>query len=351
MNSLRIVITVDPEIPVPPRFYGGIERIVDMHVNGLVNRGHEVYVFAHPGSTLKARLIPYAGLRSGSFLDTLRNAMLIATFVRRLRHVDIVHSFSRLAYIAPLLLMRTPSLQSYQRHISPHSVRLGTMLSGGRLHFTACSHFCADAVSSAGGRWDVIPNGVPLENFCFGEEVPSDAPLVFLGRIERIKGAHTAIDVARRSGMRLIIAGNHASSGIEYDYFKNRILPQCDGDSVRYIGPVDDVQKSGLLSKARALLFPVEWDEPFGIVLAESLACGTPVVAFNKGAVSEVIQNGQTGFVCDTLEEMITAVRTIGVISRSRCRLTAEQRFSDDVITESYISLYNRLRSFHEVTE
>ncbi len=344
MRSLRIVITVDPEIPVPPRFYGGIERIVHMLVNGLSARGHDVYLFAHPDSRMQASLVPYRGLRSGSLYDTIRNAAQIARFVYRLPAIDIVHSFSRLAYVAPLLLTRVPVVQSYQRHISSLSVRQGLFLSGGRLRFTACSQFCVDAVASAGGRWEVIPNGVPLSLFHMQEAVSAEAPLVFLGRIEYIKGAHIAIDVARRSGKRLIIAGNHASEGKEYVYFKEHIMPHCDGERIRYIGPVDDLQKNELLGKACALLFPVIWDEPFGIVMAESFACGTPVIALRRGAVPEVVRHGTTGFVCDTPDEMVAAVAAIPSISRSQCRLAAEDTFSDNAVVEKYSAFYNSMQ-------
>src|SRR5207244_4389068 len=124
-------------------------------------------------------------------------------------HVDLIHSFGRLAYLLPLLGTPIPKIQSYQRHVTPRSVRLGVRLAQGSLTFTGCSEYCVSTGSSAGGRWVAIPNGVRTANYAFAPTVSNDAPLVFLGRVERIKGAHTAIAVARQTGRRLIIAGNH----------------------------------------------------------------------------------------------------------------------------------------------
>lgn len=173
----------------------------------------------------------------------------------------------------------------------------------------------------------------------------SDAPLVFLGRVEWGKGVHTAIAVAKETARPLIIAGNYDPQGKGYDYFNQEVLPHCDGKIIRYIGGVDDLGKNELLGKAAALIFPTEWDEPFGIVMAEALACGTPVISFNKGAAREVIQDGVNGFICGNKEEMFTAVGRLKDINRRACREIAEKQFSQDVIVEQYLELYERLIS------
>ncbi len=342
-GNLRIIITVDPEIPVPPTHYGGIERIVDMLVRGLEARGHRVYLFAHPESRAGARLLPYAGRRSQSVIDTFFNTMQVWREWRRLEKIDLIHSFGRLAYLLPALPMQIPKIQSYQRSVTSRSVRVGNLLSKGTLTFTACSEACAQTGSGSGGRWQVIHNGVPLHVFDFESEVDTDAPLLFLGRVERIKGAHTAVEVAKTTGRRLIIAGNKASDGPEKEYFEREIAPRCDGEQIRYVGPVTDEQKNKLLGQAAALMFPVAWEEPFGIVMAEALACGTPVIAFRRGAVPEVIDDGRTGYVCDTFDEMKEAIRKIVHVDRSLCRKVAETRFSSTVIVSQYENLYRQL--------
>jgi len=343
MRQLKIIVTVDPEIPVPPLHYGGIERIVYMLACGLKDRGHQVHLFAHPESKTPAKLIPYQGKHSGSLRDAMLNALQIKRYVQEIGGIDIIHSFSRLAYLLLLMKSRIPKIQSYQRHITPRSAYWGVSLGGKTLTFTACSRYCANTANFSGGRWVIIPNGVPIEKYQFIPEVSSVAPLVFLGRVERIKGAHIAIEVARKTGRHLIIAGNYAKEGKGYKYFIREILPHCDGKNIQYIGPVNDSQKNELLGKASALLFPIEWDEPFGITMVEALACGTPVIAFDRGAVPEVIQNGTDGFRCNTIEEMIESVGRIKDIDRKKCRETVEARFSSDVIIAEYLKLYEQL--------
>ncbi|OGW75519.1 MAG: hypothetical protein A2Z72_05780 [Omnitrophica bacterium RBG_13_46_9] len=342
-RPLRILMTADPELPVPPDHYGGIERIIHMLVCGLTEKGHEIHLFANPDSKIPAKLIPYRGRNSASLSDTVRNMQDIKTYVRRIGNIDIIHSFSRLAYLLLLMRSSVPKVQSYQRHITPRSICLGVLLGGKTLVFTACSRSCAGTAKFAGGRWVIIPNGVPIGKYRFVPQVPDDAPLVFLGRLERIKGPHIAIEIARSSGKKLIIAGNHADSGPEYDYFIKEILPHCDGKTIKYVGPVNDVQKNELLGGASALIFSIEWEEPFGIVMAEALACGTPVIGFRKGALPEAVQDGVNGFICDTKEEMLDAVKRIPSIDRRMCRKSVEEKFSDKVIVEEYLSLYKSL--------
>lgn len=343
MRPLRVLVTVDPEIPVPPRHYGGIERVVHMLVSGLVERGHDVFLLAHPDSRVPGALLPYHGRRSQAWRDTVAHAYQVGAAARRLDRLDLVHSFGRLAYLLPLLPRRIPKLQSYQRSVTRRTVRLASRLASGTLDFTACSTSCAATADGAGGRWTVIPNGVPTDHYRFRPSVPPDAPLVFLGRVERIKGAHTAIEVARRTGRRLVIAGNRPPVNGAREYFEHEIEPHLDGDRIQYLGPVTDEQKDELLGRAAALLFPIEWEEPFGIVMAESMACGTPVVAFPRGAVPEVIKDGINGFTCDSLDEMVHAVNRLSMIDRRQCRSYCEEHFSADVVVDRYEELYRSL--------
>lgn len=336
-KKLNIVITVDPEIPVPPIYYGGIERIVDMLVRGLSERGHSVTLFAHADSKVPATLIPWQGKNSSSTKDTLDNSWQLKKYLQETKNVDIIHSFSRLAYLAWVMRTGIPKIQSYQRFITPRSVRLGEILARRSLTFCACSRYCALTAGVKGSAVVVIYNGVQIGKYDFVPHLSEDAPLVYLGRIEPIKGVHTAIAVALKAGRRLIIAGNYTGHD---DYFKKKILPYCDSNKIVYAGEVDDKEKNILLGSAAALLLPVEWDEPFGIVMVEALACGTPVVAFNRGAVSEVVESGKTGFVCETEGQMVEAVCNIRSIERCRCRDHAEKCFSDKVIVDKYEQLY-----------
>jgi glycosyltransferase involved in cell wall biosynthesis len=326
---------------VPPRLYGGIERIVDMLARGLVERGHAVTLFAHPESASAGRLIPWPGRSSTSKADTMRNAARLAGEVLAGRF-DLVHSFSRIAYLAPILPLKIPKLMTYQREVSPRSVRLGHAISRGSLEFSAISQWMTEDVRDL-ARWHMVPNGVPLESYTFCPSVAVDAPLVFLGRIEEIKGPHLAIEVARRTGSSLLIAGNIPP---EHDqWFEKHIRPHLDDSQIRFIGPVDDRQKDIMLGSAKALLMPILWEEPFGIVMIEAMACGTPVIGLRRGAVPEVVEDGVSGFVRGDVEGLSEAVELIDKINRADCRSRVEHLYSSPPVVEGYLRTYHAILS------
>ena len=193
---------------------------------------------------------------------------------------------------------------------------------------------------ASSGNWTAIPNFVDPERFRFVSAVGRDAPLVFLGRIERIKGVHLAIAIARLSGRQLIIAGNRSEEGAELEYWEKEILPEIGRNGISYCGPVDDDQKIELLGRSRALVAPIEWDEPFGIVFVEALACGTPVISCPRGAVPEIVRNGIEGFLVDDVEGGAEAVEKVGSISRSACRHRVLELFSRQVVVDQYLEMY-----------
>ena len=334
---MHIALTADPKLPVPPRFYGGIERIIDLLVRGLVERGHEVTLFAHPDSDTPARLVPYPGRRSQHLWDLVRNTLTVSRLA--LTQPDVIHSFGRMAYLAAVLPLRLPKIMSYQRDPSIKRVQQATWVAGDSLVFTGCSnHITDDIRPHAPAR--TVYNGVPMDIYDFQPEVADDAPLVFLGRIAPIKGVHTAVEVAQQTGRRLLLAGNVPKE--HRPYFDERIHPHLDGERVRYVGPVDDAEKNDLLGRAAAFLMPIEWEEPFGIVMAEAMACGTPVIGTRRGAVPEVVTEGETGFVCDTVDEMVAAVECLRELDRVACRQRCEAHFSDQAIVDVYEKLYEK---------
>jgi glycosyltransferase involved in cell wall biosynthesis len=342
-RPLRVGLIADIINAVPPAQYGGIERIVYLLVEELVGRGHEVTLFASDDSQVPCRLVPYGHRRSRSRLVEARNTLALhAQLLRRAPGLDLVHCFGRTLYLLPLLPLPIPKVQTYQCPISPQTIRRVRRVSRDTLTFTACSSSCARPTAGL-GRWEVIYNAVLLRQYTPTPAVAADAPLVFLSRLDRVKGAHSAIAVARATGRRLVIAGNLAPDGENRAYFEREVRPQIDGAQIRYIGPVNDAQKNELLGGAAAMLFPIEWDEPFGIVMIEALACGTPVIAARRGAVPEVIQDGVNGFVCDSVAEMAAAVGRLPAVSRAACRATVEARFSSATVADAYERLYRRL--------
>ncbi|MFC1680385.1 glycosyltransferase family 4 protein [Pseudomonadota bacterium] len=331
---MNIAITVDPEIPVPPRFYGGIERIVYLLASGLVERGHSVTLFANGASNVPCRLIPWTGRNSQSLFDCVKNMHLASSSAMREKY-DVVHCFSRLAYVWPLLVAGMRIIMTYQRPITKKSIVLGNMLSRNNIRYTAVGKHLT---TNLPGNWKVIPNGVDTHQFRYNPSVLNDAPLAFLGRIEHIKGVHLAIQVAKRSRRRLIIMGNLEDEHSEF--FDTQIKPHLGGRDIVFIGAVDDAAKSDLLGSSAALLMPILWDEPFGIVMVESLACGTPVIGLNRASVPEVIEDGVTGFVCDNVEQMVLAVGKLNSLDRANSRSVAENRFSKPAIVSQYEDLY-----------
>jgi glycosyltransferase involved in cell wall biosynthesis len=340
---VRILITVDPEIPVPPKFYGGIERVVYQLINELRRRDHEVGLIAHEDSKATVDFFqswPTPRLES---LRHFRNAFALLQGVRKFQP-QLVHSFSRLVYLLPLLKSRLPKLMSYQRHTGGSRINLAGKLGGDSLVFTGCSEFIANMGRQWGtSQWFAIPNFVDTDFYEFKPRVPDDAPFVFLSRVERIKGAHLAIQIARQTQRRLIIAGNRMDHGEEAEYWKAEIAPHINKNGIEYIGPVDDVKKNELLGQAAAMIVPIEWDEPFGIVFAESLACGTPVISCPRGALPEIVRDGIDGFLIRDVNEGCEAVARINSIDRANCRERAVSEFSAFSVVSRYVSLYDEL--------
>jgi glycosyltransferase involved in cell wall biosynthesis len=339
-TEMRILLTADPELPVPPKLYGGIERIVDLVIKGLKARGHTVGLVAHRDSTSTAdRIFFWRGLRSQNKFDVLQNTIDLWSSVRDFRP-DIIHSFSRVFYLLPLLNLPIPKVMSYQRRPSQRTVSWGAKLAGSTLSFTGCSeHICRQG-RTAGGVWYPIHNCVEIEKYTYQPTVEKDAPLVFLSRVERIKGAHTAIAAAKLTGRRLIIAGNYSTTGEEGRYWQEEIEPHLGKNGIEYIGTVDDQQKNALLGTAAAMIVPIEWEEPFGIVFAEALACGTPVISCPHGALPEIVRHGRDGYLANNIEEICTAIQNISQINRLNCRQRVETCFSAPVIVDKYEKLY-----------
>jgi glycosyltransferase involved in cell wall biosynthesis len=259
---------------------------------------------------------------------------------------DIIHSFARLLYLTPLLPTNYPKIMSYQREPGVRAIKLAASLGRDTIQFTGCSDYITSLGRSrqnvpASPQWHTIHNFIEPDRFTFVESLADDAPLVFLSRIERVKGVHTAIKIARATNSKLIIAGNRPDLPDAKEYWETRVKPEIDEKQISYIGPVNDEQKNELLGSARALVLPIEWDEPFGIVFAESLACGTPVItSAGRGAAPEIISDGETGFLTSSTEEAIQRVSLLSDLSRKHCRETAIARFSLDLIAGRYISLY-----------
>jgi glycosyltransferase involved in cell wall biosynthesis len=338
----RILLTADPGIPVPPRLYGGIERIVADLARGLMKSKWEVGLVASKGSKVEGvKVFPWAVDRPCEPGCHAANAVTLFRAWRKFQP-DVVHSFSRLIYLWPILWAGGKAVMSYQRMTGGWNLKLAQLFGGKRLEFTALSEHIAAQGRPQGGKWHVVPNFVDTEKYKFVREVPPDAPLVFLSRVESDKGPDLAIRIARKAGKKLILAGNRPELAHEVRYWKEKVEPEI-GHGVEYVGPVDDRQKNEVFGKAAALLVPVQWDEPFGIVFAEALACGAPVISCPRGALPEIVEEGVDGFLIRNEAEGVEAVRKISQIRRESCRKKAEGKFSVRAVVPQYEKIYEEL--------
>jgi glycosyltransferase involved in cell wall biosynthesis len=336
---MRILFIVDPTTSVPPSEYGGAERIAGFLCSELQSLGHCVTLMAGPGS---------ASFNGGTLIHHAPTSNRLSRIYRKLLFFirsgiascgkDVIINFGRLDYLALLLLTNKPLVCRFGNPVSQKEIDWLLMRRKENLRLIAVSE---DQIRGLRGRelWSVVHNATDLsksiESSIYGH-------LLFLGRITSNKGADTAIRVARRCGLRLILAGNISNEEGGAEFFEREIRPQLDSQ-IEWIGPVDDEAKQKLLAGAKTLLFPIRWPEPFGIVMIESFACGTPVIATRCASTPEVIDDGITGFLCDSEDELVAAVGRIAEIDRAACRKAAEERFSVPVMTQKYLRVIEEL--------
>ncbi|MCX5706402.1 MAG: glycosyltransferase [Candidatus Omnitrophica bacterium] len=341
---MKILLIMDPDIPVPPVLYGGHERLVYFFAKQYSELGHDVTVLAGPGSKTAGNTVIYGkneNNRTKSIFTRFGEIFFVWSYLlKNSCHFDLIHNFGRLAYFLSVLNKPVNKIMTYGRHIHAANIKKVCSLASKNIVFTGCSNSLISQVKDI-GDWHCVYNAIDFSQYELKKKVADDAPLIFLGRVEKIKGVHTAIKVALATGNKLVIAGNKAALPHDEVYFKEQIEPYIDQKQIIYVGSVDDIKKNHYLGQAKALLFPIEIEEPFGIVMIEAMACGTPVIGFNRGSIPEVIDDGVTGFVVRDLDEMVDKIRRINQIDRNRCRLTAERRFDVSVVAEQYLRLFN----------
>lgn len=340
--SMRVLLIMDPGIPVPPTLYGGHERLVSLFAEEYQKLGHEVTLLAGPGSHCSGKTVTFGTNDLGrSKRVRFKEVRIVWQYLRKNRDsFDLVHNFGRLVYLLPVLNKPIKKIMTYGRPVATGGIKIVNSLPNRNLIFTACSDNCV-ATGNIKGHWETVYNAIDFSQYELNYKVSANAPLIFLGRLDRIKGAHTAIQIAKATNNQLVLAGNVSHTEEDRAYFKSVIEPQIDGAQIKYIGSLNDAEKNDRLGQAKALLFPIEWDEPFGMVMIEAMACGTPVIAFRRGSVPEVVENGITGFIVDDAAAMQQKIAEIDTIDRSLCRKTAMERFNVNVIARSYLQLFN----------
>jgi len=334
---------------VPPKYYGGTERVVSYLTEELVREGHEVTLFASGDSVTKARLV--AGCRRALRLDKhcvdqmAHHVVMLEKVFQRLHDFEIVHF--HIDYLHFPLSRRQAITQVTTLH--------------GRLDipdllplYESFPEMPVVSISDAqrrplpGANWQAtVYHGLPVELYQFRAE--PGVYFAFLGRISPEKRVDRAVEIAKQLGIPLRIAAK--VDKVDRDYFEAVVEPLLRDPLVEFVGEIGDGEKEEFLGNAYALLFPIDWPEPFGLVMIEAMACGTPVIAYRNGAVPEVMEQGRTGFIVRELDDAIAAARRIPDLSRARCRELFETRFTAARMARDYVRVYERIicdRSKHD---
>jgi glycosyltransferase involved in cell wall biosynthesis len=328
---------------VPPKLYGGTERVVSFLTEELVRMGHEVTLFASGDSQTRARLVPGCprGLwRDPGCKETLpQHIKLMELVFADVSRFDLIHFHCDYVHLPLLRRLSCPSLTTLHGRVDIPEVR--TLFEEfADIPLASISDSQRRPVPTA--NWQgTVHHGLPREMHPFCDK--PEGYLAFLGRISPEKRLDRAIEIARRTGRRLKIAAKLYAN--EDDYYRDVIEPLLlqSRDFVEFVGEVGGREKDEFLGKADALLFPIDWPEPFGLVMIEALACGTPVIAWREGSVPEVIEEGVTGFVVDNIDAAVGAVERIQWLDRRDCRRAFETRFNATRMAEEYVVIYRRL--------
>ncbi len=344
---MRIAQVAPLHESVPPKLYGGSERVVSYLTEELVKQGHEVTLFASGDSNTKANLhaVTTKALRlNGSCRDPLaHHVLLLEKVFREAAEYDIVHFHIDYLHFPLSRLLKFP-------HVTTLHGRLD--LADLEPVFTEFSDMPVVSISNSQrgplpmANWQgTVYNGVPEDLYSFHPERGNY--LAFIGRFSPEKRVDRAIEIAKRADMEIRIAAK--IDPVDKIYFKEQIKPLLNHPLVTFVGEIGEREKNDFLGNAAALLFPVDWPEPFGLVMIEAMACGTPVIAYRNGAVPEVLREGVTGFVVDNLEDAVTAAHRVSMLNRSRCRQVFEERFAAEKMADGYLDVYRKIININQM--
>jgi len=351
-KKLRIAQIAPLWLTIPPKKYGGIERIIAMLCDGLVEKGHEVTLFAAPGSKTKAKLVTVfpkplleANIPWSNPVWNLRNLSKAFEMANKGKF-DIIHShldlwtlfFQGLTKTPVLHTMHNPLYRTNADATKDDRLRLFSE-EAYRTNIVLISKSALEQAMAKLPKARIIYNGSDLSNFKFNPK--GGDHFVWIARMNKHKGVENAIAAAEKLGAKLLLAGRIDPTQVPY--FKKVIKPHLNR-KIKYVGELTEGQLSDFYGPAKALLYPIEWEEPFGLVVTESMACGTPVIAYRRGSMPELIEHGKSGFVIDSdLNELVKAMKNIDQIDRTLVREHVEQKFSKERMVDDYEKAYYKL--------
>jgi glycosyltransferase involved in cell wall biosynthesis len=344
---MRIALVAPLYESVPPKCYGGTERVVSYLTEELVRMGHSVTLFASGDSITKARLVPGCphSLRLDRHcIDQLAyHTLMLEHVAQRAREFDLIHYHVDYLHFPLSRCLRVPHVTTLHGRLDIPDLQ---PLYREFHDMPIVSISDAQRQPLPGARWiGTVHHGLPGDLYRY-REMP-DGYLAFLGRISPEKRVDRAIEIAREVGLPIRIAAK--VDKVDQDYFEKYIRPMLDDPLVEYLGEIGEGAKEAFLGGARALLFPIDWEEPFGLVVIEALACGTPVVAYRRGSTPEIVEHGVTGFLVESQAAATEAVRLVPGLSRRRCRQAFEQRFTAARMAKDYVRIYEELTSGHRL--
>jgi glycosyltransferase involved in cell wall biosynthesis len=337
---MRIAQIAPLVLPVPPGRYGGTERVIHDLTEGLVERGHEVTLFASGDSRTSADLqavVPRALWQEQGADPLAADFLMHARALRQAGEFDIVHAHTGYNAFAFAAGMRPPLVTTLHGRLdTPHMVDI--LRAFPEVHLVSISEDQRTPAPDA--SWSAtIPHGLALKDYPFDAE--GGAGLCFISRMSPEKAPHVAIDIAIAAGMPITLAGR--TDPLDRAYFEREVQPRLGHPLVKFCGEIGHAEKLGLFARSRALLFPIDWPEPFGLVMIEAMACGTPVVARPKGSVPEVVRDGVAGLLADDPRSLAEAVKAVHRLDRHACRRHVESHFSLATMIDRYEQLYRRL--------
>jgi glycosyltransferase involved in cell wall biosynthesis len=340
----HVVLVAPPWYPVPPRGYGGVEGVVALLAGELRARGHRVTLLAAEGSDSQATVHAPAAWSAalGQRDERLRELTYAARVLHTIRQsgqVDVIHDHVGFATLLGCVeLGNAPVVHTVHGVIREPDASFYSALGDG-VGLVALSQTQRQVAPEL--PWiGTVANAVSLRDLIVASRDDKEPYLLCLARICPDKGQHLAIEVARRSGLRLVLAGKVEATADAREYFDRRIAPALDGTRVVHVSNVMGLDKARLLAHATALLAPIQWEEPFGLSVVEAMASGTPAISIARGAAPELIEEGVTGFLVRDADEMVAAVRRAGQIEPERCAATARARFSPSIMVDGYLRLY-----------